>query len=452
MRSILVSAVLFSAALAHADALTSDQLAAAARTTSPLVAQRTAEAAAAAAAVDQARAQYLPHLGLTARYVRLSDISPAPFGNIVVATDGTVGALTSSTPLASVPLAFPVYLNSETFSAQLDIPISDDLLRVSRQVAAANHAEDAARYTLDAETRKAVADARVVYYAWARARLSAEVAANAVHEADLHADDVGQRVAAERANRADLMAVQAQRAAAEQLRVKADDLARVYEAQVRIVLRTAAPPDLTLGEDVSTDLALTTPGTDDALLADAIGKRPELRAAGANVESLAEQARATWATALPKLDVVGDLTDANPNQRFVPPEDTFHTTWSVGAQVTWQIGDAPTALAAARQVRARRDAATAQRAQLIDALHVEVAQAASQVRDAQSAQVTAAQGLASAEESYRVRRALFREGAATSTELSDAETELTRARLDAVAARIDARIAAVRIAHATGRD
>ncbi len=60
--------------------------------------------------------------------------------------------------------------------------------------------------------------------------------------------------------------------------------------------------------------------------------------------------------------------------------------------------------------------------------------------------------LASAEESYRVRRALFRADRATSTELTDSENALTGARFDAVNARIDLRIARVRLTHATGRD
>jgi outer membrane protein TolC len=59
-------------------------------------------------------------------------------------------------------------------------------------------------------------------------------------------------------------------------------------------------------------------------------------------------------------------------------------------------------------------------------------------------------GLAAAEESYRVRQALFAEGRATSVELTDAETDLVRARLAAVDARIDAGLARVRLQRATG--
>ncbi len=63
---------------------------------------------------------------------------------------------------------------------------------------------------------------------------------------------------------------------------------------------------------------------------------------------------------------------------------------------------------------------------------------------------TTARGLAAAEESHRVRQALFAEGRATSVELTDAETDLVRARLAAVDARIDAGLARVRLQTATG--
>jgi outer membrane protein TolC len=433
--------------------LTSDQVAAAVRATSPGVAVRTAELAAAAATVDQARSAYLPRLSLTARYRRLSSIQPAPFGNIVIATDGSTGVLAPGASLTSTPLAFPVLLNETTFDAQLVVPISDDLLRIARGVAAARHTEDAARFSEDAERRIAIAEARVAYYAWARARLSAIVAADAVRQADLHLADVQQRAAADRASSADVMAVQAQRAAAVQLRVRADGLARVAEAQVRIALRIdASAGELAIGEDLAHDLALADPGSDAALLADAVANRPELRAAGATAEALVDQAQAAAYSALPRLDLIADLTSADPNLRYIPTEDTFHTTWAIGAQVTWTISDVPGELAQARGLRAQAAAARAQRAALVDVLHGEVADSAAAVRDAASAQITTANGLASAEEAYRVRRELFSEGLATSTELSDSETALTRARLDSVAARIDARVAAVRIAHAVGRD
>jgi outer membrane protein TolC len=93
-----------------------------------------------------------------------------------------------------------------------------------------------------------------------------------------------------------------------------------------------------------------------------------------------------------------------------------------------------------------------QRRALTDDLRSEIARALEAVDDATSAQLTTARAVASAEESHRVRRALFQNGRATSVELTDAETELTRARLAVIDAHVEARLAELELTHALGRD
>ena len=79
-------------------------------------------------------------------------------------------------------------------------------------------------------------------------------------------------------------------------------------------------------------------------------------------------------------------------------------------------------------------------------------QARQSLLEAEAAIASASRGLAAAEESYRVRRALFQNGRATSVELTDAETERSRAQLEAIGTRIDQRIATARLRHALGRN
>ncbi len=65
---------------------------------------------------------------------------------------------------------------------------------------------------------------------------------------------------------------------------------------------------------------------------------------------------------------------------------------------------------------------------------------------------TTQRALESSEESFRVRRALFQNGRATTVEVIDSETDLTRAREAAVNARVDLRIARTRLINQLGRD
>ena len=121
-------------------------------------------------------------------------------------------------------------------------------------------------------------------------------------------------------------------------------------------------------------------------------------------------------------------------------------------QLSYSPNDIALAGASSRNLTARAASVTAQKQALEDGIRVEVTQARNALREAQAAVESTTQGLAASEESYRVRRSLFRNGRATAVELTDAETDLTRSRLEAINARVDVQIALVRLEHAVGRD
>jgi outer membrane protein TolC len=87
---------------------------------------------------------------------------------------------------------------------------------------------------------------------------------------------------------------------------------------------------------------------------------------------------------------------------------------------------------------------------LEDQVRRQVSAALQALLDARAAIRTSEHGLQAAEESYRVRRALFQNGRATSTELLDAELDLTRARRSALGARLELRMARARLEFAVG--
>src|SRR5262249_27067769 len=149
-------------------------------------AARRADVRAAAAGVRQALVTYLPRARIAARYLRLSSIESPSFGN----------------------LTFPVVLDQRALEAQIDVPISDYVLSVAHVVAAARHGERATYLLEEGQRRRVAADARIAYYTWARARLAAVVADDAVRQADLPLADVQHRFDADRANRADVTRVE----------------------------------------------------------------------------------------------------------------------------------------------------------------------------------------------------------------------------------------------------
>src|SRR5262249_39639918 len=157
----------------------------------------------------------------------------------------------------------------------------------------------------------------------------------------------------------------------------------------------------------------------EALRNEAMTRRPEVRAIEETVGSLQEQVKSVKAGYWPRLDAVGDAIYANPNSRFFFPDNTFRATWDVGAQLTWSPNDALATSGAASEVTARAAQTEQQKAQLRDGVRLEVMQAYQALKEAHVAIETTARSLSAAEEAYRVRHELYKNGRATSVELTD---------------------------------
>ena len=432
--------------------ITAEDVATQAVTTSPDLEAKQAELAQAAAQVDQALVAFAPRFGLLARYTRLSDIDAPVLGVLPVAPTVPEGPIPPGTPLVNVATRFPVILNQGTFSATLSVPLSDYVFRLVQQQGAADGNVRAATVAREAARLRVKAEAKLAYYAFARAKLSIPLAEQAVAATYGHKEDVTHAFEAGQASRADVLRVESQLAESEHLLARTKNLANVAEAQIGTLLHEPVGAAYDVAEDLERSVDLDVLGSPASLVEEARSARLELRAIEESSRALDAQTSATKAGAYPRVDAFGDVTAANPNPRYVPQQSTFLTTWAVGAQLTWTPNDTFSALAQGRAVSAKKAQADADAKRLVDAIRIEVAQAVESVQNARSSLETSKRSLLAAEEGYRVRRALFQSGRATSVELTDAETELTRARLASLGAKIDARVASVRLRHATGRD
>jgi outer membrane protein TolC len=253
-------------------------------------------------------------------------------------------------------------------------------------------------------------------------------------------------------SQADVVRVQSQVASAELLLVRAQNLAEVTREQVRAMLHVNPGTPISVGDDVRQDLAPISIPEFATAYDQALGRRPELQALTETIGSLRQQAAVSRATAWPRIEAFADALLADPNPRVFPPTDVFTATWDVGVGLTWSPNDTATGTLGGRAADARTVAMDAQRQGVRDQLRTEVMQALTAARESDVALRTTAAGLAASEDSYRVRRVLFRHGRATSVELTDAESDLTRSRLDALNARVDLRVARARLQHVLGLD
>ncbi|MCU0685622.1 MAG: TolC family protein, partial [Polyangiaceae bacterium] len=447
--------------------LTADEVAQKAVATSFDVRARQAEIEAATAAVDQAVYAYYPRLTLTASYTRLSPITAPPLnlgGGTALAAPGVVvpdgqqaAPITDINQLQLVrtpAFVFPVILNNYALVARLTVPLSDYLLRFSQAHAAATHSESASMLNERATRLKTAADAKGWYYQWVSAKLSLVAADQSLTQRRAQLLDTQRTFQAGTASRADVLNAEARVADAELFLERQRNLVTLQEERLRTIMHDNSGRPYDMGEDVRNE----PPGAQQQVgaLADgyneALSQRLEVRALDESALSLRESAKVSRAGAWPRLDGLGDLTYSNPNQRFVPLQERFRATWSVGVQLSWSPNDVPVALSAASATEARAAQTEAQRNALRDGLRQEVVQAHNGLREAQVAVQTSARSLTAAEESYRVRRELFRNGRATNLEVTDAENVLLIARLNSITARVNLRIALVNLDHSLGRD
>jgi outer membrane protein TolC len=445
------------AALFRRGGLTADEAARRAAGTSPDLRARQQTTAASEAGEDSARAGWLPRLSASAGYQRLSDIQAPLLGLPTarfVASPSQPGPASAATPLLVLPdIRFPVYLNSYVLRAGLTVPVSDYFLRVPPSVAAASHATRAAASDERSGRLKVMADARVAYYQWVRGKGQLVVAEQALVQARERLEDARKGLAAGSLSRADVLRAESLVENSTLLVERARNAATFAEDQLRVATHDAGAGSFEVGEDILAEIGPMPGGADlEALQRDGLARRHELRTLDHSAASLREQARVARAGAFPRLDVSANLLYANPNPRYQPAEDVFHATWDVGVTLSWTPTDIPGSTASAAGLAARESAVEAQKEALRDGLSLEIKQAWLASSEAQVAIASSRKALASAEESYRVRRDLFRNGRGILVEVLDAETELTRARLELLNSHIDARIARVRLLRASGRD
>jgi outer membrane protein TolC len=452
------------AALApHPGGLTPDQVAQIVARNKHSVRAKLAELKAAAAKVDQAFVNFFPRLSLGLTYTRLSPIPPISFGpdNLVVDTKpppiGTVNGqplspVGSFTNLGSVPLSFVIPLNSTALTASLVVPVSDYVFRISQGYASASHNQNSLRLSAEAEALQASADARIAYLNWVRAKGAVVVADEAVDQAKAHVEDAKKSFAVGLASRADVLRIEAQVAAAQQAQADSVALSDVAEEQLRTLIDVPADRALQVGADVMHEPPKPPAAPLPALEQQAMERRLEIRALDETIYSLKQAQSVTEAGYLPRIDAFADATYADPNQRIFPATDSWNGTWDLGVRLSWTLNDTFTTAGAASEAKAQLENVKEQQAVLRDGLRMEVASAYADAAKVPTTIEAAERGMVSAEESLRVRRELFRNGKATSSELVDAEAELTQARMRRLDAHINVLVTRTRLDHATGAD
>jgi outer membrane protein TolC len=406
----------------------------------------------AAARVDEAWASFLPRLTGLGKYTRLSNFTPPSIGGgSVVGTLAPAGTI-NPTPTEAVTFSFPFFvLDNWLLQAQLSVPISDYFLRIDQNYTAATSSQEAARWDVVTARSASEANGRIAYYAWMNARGAVVVAVQALNDQKTHVKDARNQFATGNASKADVLRAETAMSSAELALERARNLMDLSEKQLRVAMHLRDDEPVKPGEDL--DAAVPpVQGNVQQMTLEALSARPEVKSADANAAAAHNQAQAAKAGRWPTLSAFGDIIAGNPNPRYIPPANTWNTTWDAGAQLTWSPNDTLVTNGNVRDFEARVAQIEANKNVTRDNIEIEVTQTLQGVHEADFSIESSKRELASAEEAYRVQRELFNNGRGTSATLADSESDLTRARLDSLNAKVAARTARIRLEHALGRD
>lgn len=456
--------VVWKALAPAADGLTAAEVARRAQRRSPAVAVADAQVEVQVAQTRRTLARYLPRLGASASYRRTNEltfdfsgggaqvgaqtpgllqIGPCPGGaggSCILDSAGLpVGAI------AGAPLVIPQ--NNYEVAVNLVVPISDYALSLLPARLGAQADEAAARLQREADWQQVGANARIAFYDWARALAQLAVARRSLANAQARLQDAEKGLEVGTLTSVDVMAMRSLEAASRAALVQAESFARLAEKNLMILGDLKKAP--ALGEDLSAPVPeVSSLGALPELIARGQTERAEVQALAKAHEASKHGARATFMQALPRLDVVANVTHANPNPSYFPPGPVWNTSWFIGGQLTWQLDGAWDARIQLRQVNAQSGLLAAQRASMLEAIEVEVRAAWEEgLRAAEVARISVTEWEA-AEATYQQRSMLYSAGEATSTDVVEAALSRHNATLRHVSARIDQRIALTRLRRA----
>jgi outer membrane protein len=339
--------------------------------------------------------------------------------------------------------SFKVYDQQTAFSSvTLSQPLTG-LAYLSELIGAAEHEANAARDEYDRARLEVAYRTAEAYLRVLSARVSADVAHRSVVDIQSGLDRALQLRAADTYTDIDVLRFRSAKAAADQSALRSDTARDVALAQLVVQLGLHDGTPLDVVDDLppaAPPLAMTL----EQAQARALTARPELHAAREKIAVAQAQRRAAWAPYFPDIRAVG-VWEHTEGQTFLPAN-----TELVGLRLSWNVWDwgathKGVVEAEAAQARARLGAEAQ-----IDQIKLEVRRRWLDAKTAFDSLAAAETQQKTAEEAHRLQQVRFDAGAATTTDVLDAEIDVARARLGFADARYDYFLATLALARAVG--
>ena len=387
----------------------------------------------ASAQVTAATSQLLPQIGLTASYMRLSNIPPF---------EVSLSFLPSPVQIS------PVILNNYNIKLSLQQPLFTGFRLWSLKSAAESNYE-AANLDLKKDMNETAFKIQNAFWNFYKAQQYVNVLEENLNQMKQHLDDTQNFVDNNLATRNDLLKLEVQYSSVQLQKIEADnqlDIARmVFNQILNLPLEQQTEievPDLT---------ASKTDYSEDELINEARQNRNELKAMEQRVEASMSGLRAAKSAWFPSIYLMGDYYYNRPNQRILPAVDKFKESWDVGMTLSWSVWNWGYTSSQTKIAEQNKIQAETSLSQLSDAVEIEVGKNFLTLQRAYDKVNVAKLTVDQAQENYRITQDKYNAQLATSTDLIDAETSLLQAKTNYNNALVDYEIAKVSLNKSIGR-
>ena len=390
---------------------------------------------AANAKVKEKKSDQLPELTFTGAYARLSEIPPftletgfpPPFPGEITISDAIL----------------------DYYSLKLTVrqPLFTGF-RLSNLHKMSNLEAKSAQYGFSAEENNLVMEIEKSFWEIFKLEEYRKVFTENIRQLEAHLKDVENFYEEGLITRDNVLQVQSSLSSARVLEMRAEDsveMAKLYlKSLIGMDIRQSCNIIAEPVEDEADILSVA-----DAVTI-ALENRAELKSMQMKAESALAGIKAVESSYYPQIFLSGNYYYDKPNQRIMPTVNEFRETWDIGVGMSVSIWNWGRTSQQKQQAYTIYKQTLEMQEALKDKVRLEVNQSQQELRQAEQRIKSSQDAVDYAEESYKIIQNRYREGAAISSELLDAEVLMLKAKTDLAATIADHQISIAKYERAIG--
>jgi len=429
---IITGIILLSLAWGQEKVLTLEECIRLAATQNPQVLAAQEEYKAAKAKRYQAATALLPSAKLQGTYTRLDE---APY---TVMNPENMPFLPPGTPPMKIEMGKD---EMDKIELQIVEPVS---AQIWTGLSLANTGVRQKELSLKKARTEAVLNALKAYYQFLQAKGFLKIAQVSKQQIDAHIKDLENMYAQGVVHKKDLLKAQVRQSEGELMLLQAQNAVELARKSLCMAIGLPQETQITIAESLSFEeyalpldsvLALTKRNSLDAKLID-IG-----------VEAARKQATLAWEGLLPSFSAIFNYDYQKPNREL---ENEWYDSWTAVGVIQWNVFDWGANIAKIKEAAHTKKQMEYVRKSALEGIELQARASYLSLMEKKEKLEVARKEVETAQENFKVTKDMFHGGAATNSELLDAQSDLTRAKINLNNYLADYNIAKAQLDYLTG--